>query len=83
MKQKLWSLADNFTIKNDAGEDVATVEGKTWSIGDKLTFFDALGNERAFIQQKLFTWGPTYEIYRDRVEAVVDVGRHVRCRDAR
>jgi uncharacterized protein YxjI len=71
MKQKLWSLADNFTIKNDAGEDVATVEGKTWSIGDKLTFFDALGNERAFIQQKLFTWGPTYEIYRDGELAAV------------
>jgi uncharacterized protein YxjI len=64
MKQKMWSLGDTFTIKNDLGEDVATVVGKVFSFGDKLTFFDVLGNELAFIKQVLMSWGPTYEIYR-------------------
>lgn len=64
MKQKMWSLGDTFTIKNELGEDVATVVGKVFSFGDKLTFFDVLGNELAFIKQVLMSWGPTYEIYR-------------------
>jgi uncharacterized protein YxjI len=29
------------------------------------------GNELAFIQQKLLSWGPTYEIYRDGALAAV------------
>lgn len=72
MKQKLWSVGDKFTIKNDLGEDVATVTGKVFSFGDKLTFRDVLGNELAYIEQKLLSWGPTYEIYRNgELSAVV------------
>ena len=33
MKQKVFSLKDRFTIKNEAGEDVYTVEGKFISLG--------------------------------------------------
>jgi uncharacterized protein YxjI len=64
MKQKLFCLGDDFTIKNDRGEDVFFVDGKVLSIGDKLSFQDMAGNELAFISQKLLSWGPTYEIYR-------------------
>lgn len=71
MKQKMWTMADNFTIKNDLDEDVATVVGQIFSFGDKLTFYDVLGKELAFISQKLMAWGPTYEIYRDGVLAAV------------
>jgi len=64
MKQRVWSMADEFTIKNQLDEDVARVIGKSFSLGDKLTFYDVLGNELAYIEQKLMSWGPTYEIYR-------------------
>jgi uncharacterized protein YxjI len=64
MKQKVWSLGDTFTIKNELGEDVASIVGKVWSVGDKLTFLDVLGNELAYIQEVIFAWGPTYEIHR-------------------
>ncbi len=71
MKQRLWSMADSFTIQNDAGEAVATVEGQVLSWGDKLRFLDVQGNELAEIKQVVMSWGPTYEIYRDGLLAAV------------
>lgn len=72
MKQKLFSWGDDFTIRNEAGEDVFFVDGKALSFGDKLSFQDMKGNELAFIRQKLLNWGPTYEISRGgKVVAVV------------
>ena len=64
MKQRLFSFADDFHIKNEAGEDVYFVDGKVFSFGDQLSFQDLNGNELAFIKQRLLSWGPTYEIYR-------------------
>jgi uncharacterized protein YxjI len=64
MKQKLFAFGDDFTIKDDAGNDRFFVDGRAFSIGDKLSFQDMAGNELAFIRQKLLAWGPTYEIYR-------------------
>lgn len=65
LKQKFFSLGGAFYIKNERGEDVFLVEGAPFSFGDQLTFLDMAGNELAFIRQKLLSWGPTYEIYRD------------------
>lgn len=64
MKQKLFSWGDDFTIKNEAGQDVFFVDGKAFSFGDKLSFQDMQRNELAFIRQKVLSWGPTYEVYR-------------------
>jgi uncharacterized protein YxjI len=64
MKQNLFCWGDDFTIKDDQGQDVFFVDGRAFSIGDKLSFQDMAGNELAFIRQKLLSWGPTYEIYR-------------------
>jgi uncharacterized protein YxjI len=76
MKQKLFSFGDDFTIKNEADEDVFFVDGKVFTIGQKLSFQDMNGKELAFIQQKLLSWGPTYEIYRDGQLAAV-VKKHL------
>ena len=65
MKQKLFSWGEDFTIKNDFGEDVFFVDGRALSFGDQLSFQDMAGNELAFIKQKLLSWGPTYELYTD------------------
>ena len=64
MRQKLFSWGDDFTIKDDAGNDVFFVDGKAFSIGDKLSFQDMQRSELAFIRQRLLAWGPTYEVYR-------------------
>jgi uncharacterized protein YxjI len=50
MKQKLFCWGDDFSIKNEAGEDVFFVDGKAFSIGDKLSFQDMQHNELAFIR---------------------------------
>jgi uncharacterized protein YxjI len=65
MKQKLFSLSGAFYIKNDQDQNIFLVEGAAFSFGHQLTFRDMSGNELAFIRQKLLSWGPTYEIYRD------------------
>lgn len=64
MKQKVFSLADRFAIRNEAGQEVYFVDGQVFSIGKKLSFEDANGNELLFIRQKLLTFGRTYEIFR-------------------
>ena len=65
MKEKLFSWGNDFHIKNEHELNVFFVDGAAYSIGDKLSFQDINGNELAFIKQKLLSWGPTYEIYRD------------------
>jgi len=64
MRQKLLSLADNFTIKNEQEQDVFLVKGKLFSFGDKLSFQDLAGNELVFIDQRLLNWSPTYELWK-------------------
>ena len=65
MKQKLFAFGDDFTIKDDTGQDRFLVDGRAFSIGDKLSFQDMAGHELAFIRQKLLAWGPTYELERN------------------
>lgn len=82
MKQDWISFGDDFTISDEEGRVVATVDGKVLSIGDKLTFHDAAGNEIAVISERLLSIGAAYEIIRDgRVVAVVkkDIFTLFRC----
>lgn len=64
MKQKWLSWGDDYTVKDATGRDAFFIDGKAWSLGSKLSFQDMAGNELAFISQKLFSWGPAFEIYR-------------------
>jgi len=76
MRQKIFCFGDDFVIKNEVGEAMFLVDGKVFTIGQKLSFQDMNGNELAFIRQKLLSWGPTYEIYRDGELAAV-VKKHL------
>lgn len=71
LQQKVFCLGDDYTIRDEQGNDCFFVDGKAISFGDKLSFQDMNGNELAFIRQKLLAWGPTYEIYRDGELAAV------------
>ena len=62
MRQKLFSLGDDFVIQDERGNDVYYVDGRAISIGNKLSFQDMQRNELAFIRQKLLSWGPTYVV---------------------
>jgi uncharacterized protein YxjI len=64
LKQKFWSLGEDFVIKDDQENDHYIVDGAVFSFGDKLSIRDMEGNEVAFISQRLLSWGPSYEIHR-------------------
>lgn len=64
MRQELFSLGEDFFVKDESGTDVFFVDGAAFSFGDQLTFQDLAGNELAYIKQRVLSWGPTYEIYK-------------------
>jgi uncharacterized protein YxjI len=65
MKQKWFSFGDDFTIKDEQGNDVFFVDGKAFSLRDRFSLQDRAGKELASIQQKLLALTPSYEIHRD------------------
>ncbi|MCC5828777.1 MAG: LURP-one-related family protein [Phycisphaeraceae bacterium] len=65
LKQKIFSLATRFVIKDGNEQDAFYVEGKIFSWGNKLSVTDVSGREVAFIAQRLMSWRPRYEIQRD------------------
>src|SRR5690349_8490797 len=77
MKQKIWSWGNNFVIKNDRDEACFQVHGQVFSFGDKLSFCDMADNELVFIRQKVFSWGPTYELHRPAGEPSAMVSKHL------
>jgi uncharacterized protein YxjI len=83
LKQKLFAFGDDFHIRSEQGENVFFVDGRAFSIGDKLSFQDLQGNELVFIRQKLLSFGPAYELYRNGELAAVVKKKHftlLRCK---
>jgi len=72
MKQKLFTLTDDYRIADATGNDMYFVKGKLLSLGKNLSFQNMQQEELTHIQQKLLNWGPTYEIWHNgELEAVV------------
>lgn len=63
VKQRVFSFGDNFTIKDEAGNDCFVVKGKVFTFGDKLSMYDMYGQELVYIEQRLFRFLPEYSIY--------------------
>jgi len=63
IREKIFSIGDNFSIKDVSGNDVFNVEGKIFSMGNKLRIYDMYNNEMVYIEQKLFKLLPEYNIY--------------------
>lgn len=66
IKEKFWSFgSDKFHIYDAAGNEVFFVTGPAFSWGSKLSFRDMQGNELAFISQKMLSFKPRFEVFRD------------------
>jgi len=63
IKQKVFSITDKFTVKDEAETDKYFVEGEFFTLGKKLHIKDANGTEQVFIQQKLLSFLPKYFIF--------------------
>lgn len=64
VRQKVFSFGDNFTIKDEHGNDHFIVKGKVFTLGDKLRIYNMAGQELFYIEQKLFRFLPEYTIYK-------------------
>jgi uncharacterized protein YxjI len=63
MKQKVYSIGDKYTIKDEFENDRWQVKGEVFSIGHKLHVYDMNGNEVAFVQQKVMSFMPRFFLY--------------------
>lgn len=63
-KQRLFSWFDSYDIYDEAGNTVYVVKGQL-SWGHKLVIYDAYGNEAGMVVQKVLTFLPKFEIYRN------------------
>ncbi len=65
VKQKIFSIGDKFTIRDENENPVYQVVGKVFTIGKKLDLYDMDDQHLAYIEQKIFRFLPEYYIYRD------------------
>lgn len=63
IRQKIFSLGDKFTIKDENENDVLIVKSQLLSFGKKLRILDLNENEVCYIEQQLFKFMPQYNIY--------------------
>ena len=63
-KQRLFSWFDSCDIYDEAGNTVYVVKGQlAW--GHKLIIYDAYGNEVGMVVEKVLTFLPKFEIYKN------------------
>ncbi len=63
-KQRFFSWFDSYDIYDERENTVYTVKGQL-SWGHLLKIYDAYGNEIGMIQEKIFTFLPKFELYRN------------------
>lgn len=68
IKQKIFSIGDKFTVKNEYDEPVISVVGKVFSLGNKLHIYDRNQNEIFYVEQALFRFLPEYKIYQNGMQ---------------
>jgi uncharacterized protein YxjI len=62
MRQKLWSIGDDFWIQDNHGNRVFKVDGKALRVRETLKFEDAQGNELLKIQERMMRVRDTMNI---------------------
>jgi uncharacterized protein YxjI len=65
MREKLFSIGEDFWIENEAGERAFKVDGKALRVRDTLILQDLSGNELFKVQKKVLHVRDTMEIERD------------------
>jgi uncharacterized protein YxjI len=65
MREKMFSIGDDFWIENEAGDKVFKVDGKALRVRDTLKLKDASGNELFEVQEKKLHIRDTMEVEQD------------------
>jgi uncharacterized protein YxjI len=62
IRERVFSLGDDFDITDESGRPVLHVDGKVLSLRDRLDLLDPAGRPVAHVQRKLMALRSTYEI---------------------
>lgn len=65
VREKIFSLTNNFNIRDKYENPYFLVESEFWTIGRKIRIYDLEGNELIYIEQVIFRLFPEYNIYLD------------------
>ncbi len=66
LRERAWSLTEDFTVRDDAGNAVFEIRGRFFHVGDNLILYDLYnGQELAQIKQRVISLLPHYDIYRN------------------
>lgn len=63
IKEKVFTWGDQFTVKDERGNDRYVVEGEVFSWGKKLHVYDMTGREVAFIKLEVWSFLPRYYVF--------------------
>ena len=63
IKEKVFTWGDQFTVKDERGNDRYVVEREVFSWGKKLHVYDMTGREVAFIKQEVWSFLPRYYVF--------------------
>lgn len=63
IKEKVFTWGDQFTVKDERGNDRYAVEGEVFSWGKKLHVYDMNGREVAAIRQEVWSFLPRYYVF--------------------
>lgn len=66
LKQKLFSIGDDFNILDENNDKIYKIDGKLLTIGEKFYFEDKKGNKIFKIKKKLIRFTDTYHIEKDK-----------------
>lgn len=62
LHQHWLSIGDDFTIRDERGDDAFWVDGKVFALSDTLLLKTMGGQELATIRRRILSFGPTYDI---------------------
>jgi uncharacterized protein YxjI len=64
IREKLFSLGDDFWIQDEAGRNVFLIDGRAFTLlREKLVLKDAAGNELGFLREQFISLRKAYEIH--------------------
>jgi len=76
VRERIFSITDDFWVTDAHGNDVFLVDGKALRIRETFELKDASGQLLATIRKKLLAFTDTLEIERGRLEAVGNLVDH-------
>jgi uncharacterized protein YxjI len=62
LKENLWGLGDDYTVRDEFGRTVFIIDGKVFTLRKTLLFNDPAGQTLAILRKQMFAFGPTFEI---------------------